>query len=104
MGSMRAVDGKRSWKGASGGWVYPYHPLTRAAQRPVVPGAVTRYDVQVRPVFATVPAGHRLRLRVATADFPHLVPLADLPSLAGGRYAIRHDAAAVSTIDLSVLP
>lgn len=104
MGSMRAVDGKRSWKGASGGWVYPYHPLTRAAQRPVTPGAVTRYDIQIRPAFATVPAGHRLRVRVATADFPHLVPLADLPSLIGGRYTIRHDAAAVSAIDLSTLP
>ncbi|MER6810450.1 CocE/NonD family hydrolase [Spirillospora sp. NPDC000708] len=104
MGSMRAVDGKRSWKGASGGWVYPYHPLTRAARRPVAPGAVTRYDIEIRPAFATVPAGHRLRVRVATADFPHLVPLADLPSLAGGRYTIRHDAAAVSTIDLSTLP
>ncbi|QKG21889.1 CocE/NonD family hydrolase [Actinomadura verrucosospora] len=104
MGSMRAVDAGRSWKGASGGWLYPYHPLTRATQRPVAPGALTRYDIQVRPAFATVPAGHRLRVRVATADFPHLVPLADLPSLFGGRYTIHHDAAAVSTIDLSTLP
>lgn len=104
MGSMRAVDAKRRWKGASGGWVYPYHPLTRAAQSPVTPGKLTRYDIQIRPVFATVPAGHRLRVRVATADFPHLVPLADLPSLAGGRYTIHHDAAAVSAIDLSALP
>ncbi|MWA00694.1 CocE/NonD family hydrolase [Actinomadura sp. LD22] len=104
LGSMRAVDGKRSWKGAPGGWVYPYHPLTRAAKSPVTPGKLTRYDLQVRPVFATVPAGHRLRVRVATADFPHLIPLADLPSLFGGRYTLHHDAAAVSSIDLSVLP
>ncbi|GAA2600576.1 CocE/NonD family hydrolase [Actinomadura fulvescens] len=103
LGSMRALDTGRSWPGTSGHWLSPYHRLTKDALRPVPAGEVVRYDVAIRPAFATVPAGHRLRLRVATADFPHLVPLADLPGLLGGRYTVRHDAAAPSGIDLSVV-
>lgn len=103
LGSLRAVDTSRSWPGTPGTWISPYHPLTAASRRPVPIGAPVRYDIQIRPAFATVPAGHRLRLRVGTADFPHLIPLADLPGLLGGRYSIRHDAGQLSNIELTVL-
>ncbi|MBJ7328982.1 MAG: CocE/NonD family hydrolase [Solirubrobacteraceae bacterium] len=103
LGSARALDTDRSWPGLPGAWIRPYHQLTRAARRPVPRGVSVRYDIEIRPAFATIPAGHRLRLRIATADFPHLVPLADLPNLLGGRYAIEHDAGAPSFLDLSVL-
>ncbi|POM24949.1 Cocaine esterase [Actinomadura rubteroloni] len=99
LGSLRALDRTRSWPARDGDWISPYHVLTKASRKPVKPGEMTRYDVEVRPTFATVPAGHRLRLRVATADFPHLVPLADLPDLFGGAYTL-----GPSTLTLSTRP
>ncbi|REE97735.1 CocE/NonD family hydrolase [Thermomonospora umbrina] len=103
LGSMRALDTGRSWRGSNGGWIHPYHVLTKEAREDVPVGRAVRYDIQVRPAFATLPAGHRLRLRVATGDFPHLLPLGDLPALAGGLYTVHHGAAQPSSIDLSVL-
>ncbi|WP_019629760.1 CocE/NonD family hydrolase [Actinomadura atramentaria] len=102
LGSLRALDTARSWRGTGDGYTYPYHVLTEASRADVPTGEDVRYDVEVRPAFATIPAGHRLRLRIATADFPHLVPLADLPNLLGGKYTIAHDAARPSSIELSV--
>ena len=43
-------------------------------------------------------------LRIATADFPHLIPLADAADLAGGTYQLHHDAVEASFIDLPVRP
>jgi len=40
----------------------------------VVPGELTRYDIEVFPTAAMLEPGHRLRLTVTTFDFPHLVP------------------------------
>ncbi|MEU5878830.1 CocE/NonD family hydrolase [Spirillospora sp. NPDC047279] len=100
LGSLRALDEKRSWPGTPGHWIHPYHRSTKASQKAVPTGRPVRYDIAVRPTFATVAAGHSLRLRIATADFPHLVPLADLPGLLGGRYTIEHP----SSIQLSIAP
>ena len=102
LGSLRALDPDRSWSSPNGGWVRPYHPLTPESAAPVPIGESVRYDVEVRPVFATIPAGHRLRIRVGTADFPHLVPLADAAGLFDGRYEIEHRPGAESFIDLSI--
>lgn len=89
LGSMRAVDPKRSWPGADGGYLLPFHRLTRDAARPVVPGRSTAYDVEIRPVFATLKAGHRLRVVVGTGDVPHLTPPPrTAPELLGGRYTV----------------
>ncbi|MBO2455629.1 CocE/NonD family hydrolase [Actinomadura barringtoniae] len=103
LGSLRAVDAKRSWKGTPGNWIMPYHPLTKASGQKVPVGTPVRYDIQIRPAFTTLAAGHRLRLRVGTADFPHLIPLADLPQLLGGQYTVQHDPQRPSGIDLSVI-
>ncbi|WP_018655694.1 CocE/NonD family hydrolase [Actinomadura flavalba] len=100
LGSLRALDDEKSWPGRNGALLRPYHRMTQRSDVPV--NKTVRYDIEVRPAFATVPAGHRLRLRVATADFPHLIPLADLPALFAGRYALRHSAAEPSSIELSV--
>lgn len=104
LGTLRALAPDTSWPDGAGGFVKPDHPYTRESrlmiprglQRPV------RYDIEVRPAFATVPAGHRLRLRVTTADFPHFVPLADLPLLFGGLSRVHHTPVAPSAISLSV--
>lgn len=102
LGSLREVDPARSWPSPNGGWLIPVHPLTKASQKGVTPGAMTRYDIEVRPIFATLEAGHRLRVRIGTGDLPHLMPPpASLPALLGGIYGIAHGPAALSWIDLS---
>jgi putative CocE/NonD family hydrolase len=98
IGSARAVDDARSWS-VNGKTVLPYHPYTSAAARPVVPGKVTEYDVEVFPAYTTLAAGHRLRVTLQTSDFPHLLPTPpQLVSLLGGRYDVQHGAAYPSSI------
>jgi len=90
LGSLRAEDAGRTWIGSDGAPILPWHPYTAASQRPVTPGVLTRYDIEVFPTFATIPAGWRLRVTVTTADTPHLEPtVAQLPSLVGGVYQVR---------------
>lgn len=102
LGSLRQLDPERSWPSPDGGYLLPYRPLTKASASRVPTGEPVRHDIEVRPAFTTVPKGHRLRLRVSTADFPHIVPLADAANLAGGRYRLHHEPGASSFIDLSV--
>ncbi|MEZ5323255.1 MAG: CocE/NonD family hydrolase [Microthrixaceae bacterium] len=102
-GSLRRLDEHRTWTDAQGHLLMAYHRLRADSREPVPIGQPVRYAIELRPVFATLATGHRLRLRVGTADFPHLIPLGDLSRLAGGRYRILHDRAHPSTLDLPVL-
>jgi putative CocE/NonD family hydrolase len=105
LGSLRAVDGPLSWKAPGGGFLLPYHPYTRSSTAPVVPGALTRYDIEIFPTFATIPAGHSIRVTISTADAPHLVPTApDAAKLAGGVYTLDHTPAAASYLEMDVQP
>jgi putative CocE/NonD family hydrolase len=104
LGSLRAVDASRSWAGTAGAWLQPFHPLTRASQQLVVPGAVTRYDIDLRPVFATLAPGHQLRLVLGTGDLPHLLPTpASGARLLGGVYTVEHAPSAGSWLDLPII-
>lgn len=103
LGSYRAIDAQASVKASDGQWIRPDHAYTAGAQRPVVPGRVTRYDLELFPTYATIPAGHFLRLTLSTADPGHLTANAvQLASLVGGSYAIQHDAAAPSALELNL--
>ena len=103
LGSLRAVDGSRSWT-ADGMTVLPYHPYSQESAEPVTPGTVTEYQIQVFPTLATIAAGDRLRLTVSTADTPHLTPLPEqLPELAGGVYTIERSAAAPSSLTVELM-
>ncbi|MFT4035464.1 MAG: CocE/NonD family hydrolase [Patulibacter sp.] len=104
LGSLRAVDEQRSWSDGAGGWIMPDHPYTPASRRTIPRGlgTATRFDIELRPAFATIPAGHRLRVRISTSDLPHIIPLKDLVNIAGGTRLIRHDAQAASYVSLSV--
>ncbi|MGH9276042.1 MAG: CocE/NonD family hydrolase [Acidimicrobiales bacterium] len=105
LGSLRALDVGRSWRGGPGGYLLPYHPTTRESQRAVVPGEVTRYDIEIRPLFTTLEPGHRLRVTIGTGDFPHLLPpFQAFPELVGGIYDVEHNQAALSWLDLPVIP
>ncbi|MDT5254672.1 MAG: uncharacterized protein QOH07_3626 [Mycobacterium sp.] len=89
LGSHRALDPDRTWYLPDGTVLRPHHFSTRSAVKPVVPGEVTRYDVEVFPTAALLESGHRLRLTVTTFDFPHLVPTEPARrALAGGSYQL----------------
>jgi putative CocE/NonD family hydrolase len=98
LGSLRREVRHRSWR-RHGVTVLPYHPYTRASQRPVKAGKLTRYDVEIFPTLATIPKGDSLRLTISTVDTPHLTPLpGELPNLTGGVYTIHHDRKARSAL------
>ena len=90
LGSHRALDPERTWYLPDGTVFRPHHMSSRSAALPVVPGEVTRYDLEIFPTAALIAPGHRLRLTITTYDFPHLVPAKPARrALAGGRYQVQ---------------
>ena len=105
LGSFRTLDPVRTWTAPDGKPIRPYHVSTRAAATPVVPGEMTRYDIEVFPTMATLPAGHRLRLTLTTADTPHLMaPGPRLLDLLGGVYSVARHAGAASFVEIPLAP
>ena len=103
LGSARALDASRSWT-VDGKTIMPYHPYTKASAMSVVPGRVTRYDIEVFPTYATIASGHRIRVTVSTTDFPHLLPTtASLLKLAGGVYHVQRTASAPSSVTIPLI-
>ncbi|HEY8589804.1 MAG TPA: CocE/NonD family hydrolase C-terminal non-catalytic domain-containing protein, partial [Naasia sp.] len=89
--SFRAVDGSRS-RVVDGQLLQPWHPFTRESVLPVVPGVPSELAVEVFPLRARIPAGHRLRVTVGPADFPHQLPPAPaLLGRLGGRVEVLTD-------------
>jgi putative CocE/NonD family hydrolase len=102
LGSLRAVDRGRSWK-AGGMTILPYHTYARSSARPVKPGAVTEYQIEIFPTLATIAKGDSLRLTLSTTDTPHLTPLPEqLPKLAGGVYTIQRSRARPSSLTVEL--
>ncbi len=62
--SHRALDPQRSkpWK--------PWHPLTREAQKKVVPGEITEYAIEIMATANLFRRGHRICIEIASADMP----------------------------------
>jgi uncharacterized protein len=62
--SHRALDPKRSkpWK--------PWHPLTRKAQKPVVPGEINEYAIEILATANLFKAGHRICIEITSMDVP----------------------------------
>ncbi|HEV7977244.1 CocE/NonD family hydrolase [Amycolatopsis sp.] len=105
IGSQRAIDPAKSWYGADGRLLMPYHPYTVASEKWVEPNKVTRYDVEVFPVFAKLAAGHRIRVVVTTADTPHLTPtLTQLPRLLLGIYQLKTGPSTPSSVTIPLAP
>jgi predicted acyl esterase len=104
-GNQRALDRSRTWYGQGGRPLLPYHPYTKAAQKPAPTGKVTRYDVEIFPTFDTLARGHRLRVTISTADFPHALPtLAQAPGLLLGVYSLQHSRNYASSVELPLIP
>jgi hypothetical protein len=105
LGSLRAQAASQTWTDASGQTMKPGHTYSQASAVPVPKGAVTRYDIEVFPTYATIAAGHRIRITLSTADTPHLVPtLPELLKLLGGIYGIQRSATAPSAVQLQLIP
>jgi putative CocE/NonD family hydrolase len=103
LGSLRAVDPGSSWADADGGLLLPHHPLTRQSASPLEAGKITRFDIEVFPVFASIGKGHSLRVAISTSDTPHLVPTPEqLAHLVGGVYQVLRGGGAASYIELHV--
>jgi putative CocE/NonD family hydrolase len=99
LGSHRALDPDRTWYLPDGTVLRPHHVSTRSAVEPVVPGEVTRYDVEIFPTAALIAPDHQLRLTLTTYDFPHLVPTKPARrALAGGRYLLHQGGPTASHI------
>jgi putative CocE/NonD family hydrolase len=83
--SDRALDTKRS-RYLDGKLIQPFHPFTKATEKPLASGAVEPVDVEVFPTSASIEPGHQLRVAVQAFDVPHLTPT--LPQLPGSLTAI----------------
>jgi hypothetical protein len=62
--SQRALDSERSkpWK--------PWHKLTRAAAKPVEPGKIEEYAIEIMASAHRYRAGHRICLEITSLDVP----------------------------------
>ncbi|MFC1958278.1 CocE/NonD family hydrolase [Chloroflexota bacterium] len=62
--SNRAMDAERSepWK--------PWHPLTRVAAKPVLPGEIAEYQIDILPNANMFRRGHRICLEITSMDLP----------------------------------
>ncbi|MGH9023168.1 MAG: CocE/NonD family hydrolase, partial [Acidimicrobiia bacterium] len=101
LGSFRELDSESTWVAPDGRPILPHHPYTRASVAPVVPGEMTRYDIEVFPTVSTFAPGHSLRLTITTSDTPHLLPNPrQLVDLAGGVYAVSRQAGAASFLEI----
>jgi putative CocE/NonD family hydrolase len=101
LGSLRAIDNNQSWTAPGGQYILPYHPYTEASSRPVVRGALTRYDIEIFPTLSTIAPGHRVRLTLTTADSPHLQPsVPEAARLVGGIYQVDRSPSGPSSVEL----
>ena len=62
--SHRAINEEKSLPGQ------PFHPLTRSAQKPVKPGEINRYDVQIAPTSNLFKKDHRIGVEISAMDVP----------------------------------
>jgi uncharacterized protein len=60
--SHRAVDPARSLPGR------PWHPLTRAARQPVVPGEINEYAIEIMATANQFKRGHRICVEITSLD------------------------------------
>jgi predicted acyl esterase len=62
--SHRAIDPSRSKPGK------PWHPLTRAAQKPVTPGEIQEYAIEIMATANLFRKSHRICIEISSADMP----------------------------------
>jgi predicted acyl esterase len=101
--AFRAVDPKRT-RTVKGHLLAPWHPFTQASVLPVKSGEPTALDVEIFPTNWVLKAGHRLKIVVDPADFPHqLPPLPALLARLGGQVRVLTEPGHASSIELPAL-
>jgi hypothetical protein len=62
--SHRAIDPERTkpWR--------PWHPMTKEAQKPVVPGEINEYAIEILSTANLFEKGHRICLEITSMDMP----------------------------------
>jgi uncharacterized protein len=106
LGSLRAMDASRTWYAPNGEPLQPYRSFSKSVEQPVPQNTTVRYDIEVFPTAARIPAGYRLRLTLSNYDAPHLLPtpVQDL-KLSGGSYSVSRNAAGgASFLNVPLLP
>lgn len=84
LGSHRALNSAGSWYSRDGRLVRPSHFFTKAKSSVVPNGATVRIDIELLSAMYQVPAGHQLRLVVATQpteSFRQYSPMVQLPNV-----------------------
>ena len=80
------------------GWLNATHRSSHVDPRPLEPGRVYPFDIEVWPIGNMFLEGHRLRLDVALSDFPRVLG-SEQPSTV----TVFHDADRVSFLDVPVV-
>jgi len=62
--SHRELDKKKSkpWQ--------PYHPHTSASAKPVKPGEINEYAIEIRPIANLFRKGHKIKIEIWSCDYP----------------------------------
>lgn len=118
-GSLRALDQDKTWKDKAGHVIRPHHSFH--CPEPLVPGEVSRLDIQFEPRLTAIAPGHRIRLVLATQSCNARAgaepsPCADelslrihpttpqQRSLADGQYEVQRNVTWSSHLNLPILP
>lgn len=101
--SLRATDPSRS-RTVRGHLLQPWHPFTKASLLPVAAGEPIAVDVEVFPTNLVLQKGHRIKITIDPADFPHqLPPLPAALERLGGQVSVLTDPDHPSAIELPTL-
>jgi hypothetical protein len=104
LASQRAIDAGKSTKGPGGIIIRPWHPFTRASQRPVPAGQPQRYMIEIYPTSNVFKKGHRIRLTVGTANTPSTAtPLPAQLNETGGQITLLREPGHASNLLLPVV-
>jgi len=97
--SFRAVDPAKSKPGQ------PFHPFDKMDL--LEPGRIHEFQIEMRPIFYTFRAAHRLRLQIASEDIQHNNPQRNIHVQLFPwpvENAVHHDTAHPSHLLLPVIP
>jgi hypothetical protein len=103
LASQRAIDERKSTRGPHGVIIRPFHPFTKASQKPVTANDPALYRIEIYPTDAIVKKGDRIRFTLGTADTPAtMTPLPDLANELGGEIRVLHGGRYASSVLLPV--
>jgi predicted acyl esterase len=104
LASQRAIDAGKSTKGPGGIIIRPWHPFTRASQKPVPADQAQRYMIEIYPTSNVFKKGHRIRLTVGTANTPSTAtPLPAQLGETGGQITLLREPGHASNLLLPVV-